>query len=576
MRTGHHLLSRLLRSAPGWNAAYATAAISSAGASLLLPMTLGSTVDSALTGRPFPAFLLCAVLLLAALAEVAGELLDARSTVQGTAWLRYRVLRHILSLDLGGQRRFLPGEFLSRLLQSTAETARLMPAAVGSLTSLATALGGIVGLLLIDLWSGAAFLLGVPLIFIIAKGLLRRSTQLTEDYQQAHGDLAARFMDAMQGMRTIRAAGTVERETARVLAPLAALRTSGERYWRLQRDAGWLLSLIAPVVQVAVLAIAARGVMTGRVSPGELLAVTGYLTHAFGIFRQVGVLAQIGQVRGSANRLRAVLDIPPAPAGGAPLPTGKGTLSLRGVRVEAEGSPLLDGIDLTFPAGSEVAVVGRSGVGKSTLAAVAGGLLRPDAGTVRIDGADIADVDPASLRGKVVHAFEHPVLFGTTLRDAIGCADPGLADAAIASALRDSEAQRFVARLPRGLDTPLTSLRTSGGELQRLGLARAFSRDARICVLDDATSSVDVVTELQIARALRARPATRLIVTHRRSTAARADLVVWLRDGRVAGFGPHQELLADPGYRALFPVWPREVATVPAGATSPTEGRPDQ
>ncbi|MEU5612721.1 ABC transporter ATP-binding protein [Streptomyces sparsogenes] len=552
MRNEPRLLAGLLRSAAGWNAAYLAAAVCAAGIALLIPAALGTAVDAALEGGASPIVRLCGVVVLGALAEAATELLEVRATSQGTAWLRHSLLHRVLSFDLRQQHRFAQGDLLSRLLQSTAETARLVPTAVGAAVSLVTSLGGIVALLLIDTWTGLTFLLGVPVVWLIAGGLMRRTTALVEDYQRTHAELADRFLEAIQGIRTIRACGTTEREATRVLRPLAALRAGGERLWRTQRDAGWQLSLLAPLLHVGVVATAAYGVAAGRVSAGELLATTGYLTLAFGVFRQVGVLAQFGHVRGSADRLRALLDEAPAPTPAVPVPPGTGVLRLRGVRVVNEGRTVLDGIDLTVAAGCEVAIVGASGVGKSTLAAVSGGLLRPDAGTVELDGTDIVAADPAQLRRAVRYAFERPVLLGRTVREAIGYADEEVDDAAIGAALRDSRAEGFVAGLPQGLDTPLRDLRLSGGELQRLGLARAFCRRARVLVLDDATSSVDVATERQITHALASRPGTKLIVAHRVSTAARADRVVWLRNGRVAGFGPHHELLKEPGYAEAF------------------------
>ncbi|MEU5031450.1 ABC transporter ATP-binding protein [Streptomyces milbemycinicus] len=552
MRNERPLLAGLLRSTVGWNVAYLAAALCAAGAALLLPMTLGAAVDAALEGGASPVVRLCGVVAVGALAEAVTELLEARTTSQGTAWLRHGLLHRVLAFDLRQQHHFAQGDLLSRLLQSTTETARLVPATVSAAVSVVTSLGGIAALLLIDAWTGLTFLLGVPVVWLIAGGLMRRTTALAEDYQRTHAELADRFVEAIQGIRTIRACGTIEREAARILRPLAALRACGEQLWRMQRDAGWQISLLAPLLHVGVVATAGYGVAAGRVSAGQLLAITGYLTLAFGVFRQVGVLAQFGQVRGSAGRLRALLDDTPAATTVVPVEHGAGALRLRGVRVVAEGRTVLDGIDLTVPAGHEVAIVGASGVGKSTLAAVAGGLLHPDTGTVSLDGTDLAVADPAQLRRAVGYAFERPVLLGRTVREAIGYADEEVDDAAIDAALRDSRADGFVAGLPQRLDTPLQDLRLSGGELQRLGLARAFCRNATVLVLDDATSSVDVVTERQITRALAARPGTKLIVAHRMSTAAHADLVVWLRDGRVAGVGPHRELLEEPGYAEAF------------------------
>jgi ATP-binding cassette subfamily B protein len=205
-------------------------------------------------------------------------------------------------------------------------------------------------------------------------------------------------------------------------------------------------------------------------------------------------------------------------------------------------------VDLEVPGGAAVAVVGRSGAGKSVLGALAGRLRDPDEGEVCLDGVSLAELSHAALRAAVGCAFERPVLVGANVADAIA---PGAAIGDVEAAARAVHAHEFVSRLPHGYRTELAAAPMSGGERQRLGLARAW-RAARLLVLDDATSSLDMVTELQISRTLTEGDRTRLVVTHRRSTAARADLVVWLDRGRVRGVGSHASLWADPAYREVF------------------------
>jgi ATP-binding cassette, subfamily B, bacterial len=201
-----------------------------------------------------------------------------------------------------------------------------------------------------------------------------------------------------------------------------------------------------------------------------------------------------------------------------------------------------------------VALVGRSGAGKSLVAAVAGRLRDPDRGQVRLDGVPLDQVERRSLRRAVAYAFERPALRGGTVADMIGFGVDRPSPEAIRRAAAAAQADGFVGRLPDGYRAPLSRTPLSGGELQRLGLARAVAHDARVLILDDATSSLDTATEAEIAAALTAQMhgRTRLIVTHRATTAARADLVAWLDGGRIRAYGPHGELWADPDYRAVF------------------------
>ncbi|NUP01050.1 MAG: ATP-binding cassette domain-containing protein, partial [Nonomuraea sp.] len=206
--------------------------------------------------------------------------------------------------------------------------------------------------------------------------------------------------------------------------------------------------------------------------------------------------------------------------------------------------------DLTIPGGTITAVVGRSGSGKSLLAVLAGRLADPERGDVLLDGVPLRDLTRDALRSAVGYAFERPVLVGDTIADAL--TPP--AGAAVGEAAEAARADAFVRRLPAGYDTPLAEAPMSGGERQRLGLARAFAQGERLLVLDDATSSLDTVTEREVGRALTDDPRgrTRLVAAHRVATAARADQVVWLDEGRVRAVGPHHVLWRDPAYRAVF------------------------
>lgn len=160
----------------------------------------------------------------------------------------------------------------------------------------------------------------------------------------------------------------------------------------------------------------------------------------------------------------------------------------------------------------------------------------------------------AALRRTVTYAFERPALLGTTVHDMIAYARPEASRAEVVAAAAVAQADRFIRSLPEGYDTPLARAPMSGGELQRLGLARAVLADARVIVLDDATSSLDTATEVKVAEALERVLVGRtcVVVAHRAATADRADLVAWLDAGRIRALAPHHVLWSDPSYRAVF------------------------
>ena len=330
----------------------------------------------------------------------------------------------------------------------------------------------------------------------------------------------------------------------------------GFAVWRAQCALVWRTTLLLAVVELAVVGLVGARLVGGLLTPGQFLAALAYLGLMLRLRGQLESLSYPRSGRPAAG-CASCFPRPLPPRGPLPmrLPDGPGALAFRGVSVGVADRLVLDGIDLDVPAGSCVAVVGASGVGKSVLAGLVGRLVEADAGEVHVDGASVCDVDVTELRAEVAYAFDRPVLRGATIRAAVAAGRPGAGTAEITAALRIAGAEEFVRRLPGGLDTPLPAIRFSGGELQRLGLARAIVHGGRVLVLDDATSSLDTATEARVCDALTTRLAgrTRLLVAHRAVTAARADLVAWLDGGRLRAVAPHAQLWAvDAEYRALF------------------------
>ncbi|WP_208877075.1 ABC transporter ATP-binding protein [Streptomyces armeniacus] len=556
MRSSDRVVLDGLRATGGSGVGLLAVAVLDPVSRLMLPAALAAALDAAIGDASGTRALwyVCGLLVAATACEIAREVLEKRSVAFSALSLRRSILHHALALGSGGRRMYGQGDLLSRLLESTHVTATAGQTLVVLVTSALTSVGGLVALFLIDARLALAFAVGAPLMWWLTRRLMSDVGSATAEYQGIHGEVSERFVDALRGARTIRAVGTAEQEVERVLAPLPRLRASGMGFWEIQRRAIWHAGLLTPLLQIAVLAVGGYGLLKGRITPGELLASQVYLEYALGLLKQTMILAVFARARGSAERIAELYEERAPSPGTRPLPPGNGQLTLRDVHVVRDGNALLTGVDLEVPAGRSVAVIGASGSGKSTLTEVAGGLLRPDSGQVLLDGAPVDEVRPDELRHAVGYAFERPVLLGDTLGDALAYADRPPDRERVSAALEDSSAAAFVHRLPYGLRTPLHQVRLSGGELQRLGLARVACRDSRLVVLDDATSSVDSATEAEITAALdRAlRGSTRLIVAHRMSTAAGADLVAWLEGGKLRALAPHGELLAEPDYRAVF------------------------
>ncbi|MCW2743843.1 MAG: hypothetical protein JWM48_393 [Mycobacterium sp.] len=524
---------------------------------VLFPAALGRAIDAVVTGHGLPGALVSvgALLLTGVVLEAVDDLVGTSVGASLTAYLRHRLLRR--ALGWGGAERFPPGDVLSRLAVNADSAAVFLPAVIGGVTTVLVALGGVAGLALIDWRLAVAFLLGTPVAVVVVRVFLVQAAGPSVRYQELQATLVGRLLGAFEGVRTIRASGTAEREIERILQPLPELHRLGRRVWTLQGRASWRLTLLTPAVEVLVLAVAGFSLVRGRITPGELVAAGEYVGMALGAIGLADQLVSLLGCQVGAGRVGEVLATedsiaqPPAPR---PLPDGPGCVELRGVTVRAGGKVVLDALDLTVPAGAQVALVGRSGAGRSTLVSLVGRLRDPDAGEVLLDGVPVREVALPELRRAVSYAFERPALLGATVHDTIAYARPAASRRDVVRAAVAARADSFVRKLPDGYDTPLARAPMSGGELQRLGLARAVLVAARVMVLDDATSSLDTATEAQVTRALATVLADRtcLVVAHRAATAARADLVAWLDGGRIRALAPHRALWADPAYRALF------------------------
>ncbi|MFJ8738166.1 ABC transporter ATP-binding protein [Embleya sp. NPDC127516] len=552
-----------LRTAPGATLTLAFAVPAGSIAALLLPAAVAGSVDAVVRGDSAtgPTVRLVAVLALGLLAGVLAEVAGPGLAADLTARLRRRLAVQVTDLGTGARNPFAAGDVTSRLVGAAPDAAGLVPSLLGTLGALVTSLGGIVALALIDPWLAVGFLGGLLPGLLVVRLFMTRATGLFTDYQVVQSGLAARLTDALAGARTIRACGTRDREITRILAPLPELSAAGHGLWRAQRNAVAQVLLLAPMVELTVLSIAGWLLAEGRIPPGQLVAAAGYAALGLGFLEQVEALVGVAHARAGRTRAAELLAVEPAGYGTArTLPPGRGELTFRrvSVRVSEPGRDaervVLDGIDLTVPAGACVALVGASGSGKSTLAALAGRLREPDEGEVLLDGMPVTRLARGELRRAIAYAFPRPVLVGADLAGALAYGRPGADAETVTEAARMAFADDFVRRLPAGYATRTQGLALSGGEVQRLGLARALVQDARVLVLDDATSGLDTVTEHHIHEAFRAGLAgrTRLVVAHRATAAAGADFVAWLAAGRIKAIGTHAELWSDPTYRAIF------------------------
>ena len=237
---------------------------------------------------------------------------------------------------------------------SAGEAAQAGPALVGVATALLPPVGSLVLLAYLDIWLAVAFVAGVALVAVVLRLFTRRTARIITAYLSIQGRIAARLAESLGGARTIAAAGTLQRERRRVLAPLPELHEQGMRSWRVLSTSAAQGAVVGPLVLVAVLATGGVLLHNGRITPGDLFAASQYALLGAGLGAMTGVLGRLARSRAGAARVGEVLDVPAVVSGTVALPDGPGRLELRGVGVRAGNTTLLSDVDLVVPGGATV------------------------------------------------------------------------------------------------------------------------------------------------------------------------------------------------------------------------------
>ncbi len=547
------------RGAWHWFALDALLSLLAIGAGLAAPALAAVTIDEAVEGRigwGLPA--LAVAMVVSAIIDIVAEPVRARFRAPIERRLTRGLVDHALDLGLPGRRPFDDGDLQNRIRSEATQLPRYPETLLRIGTGILTGAGSLAALLYVHWVFVAVALAGIGGVIVLMRRLMGTLTAGQTGIDELNSRMVNAYTGALAGRRTIRAAGTLEREVERITRPLPGL---AEKTRELMENAGRGGVLVTSANHVVLTVTAIAGVLllaSGGLTVGALMAAIRYAQMTY--WSVAGVLDngwfQIAYFRAHAARVLAVLRSPaavPEPGSDASGAAGPGEVRIEGVSLGGPEREILRRVDLRIAPGTTVALVGQSGVGKTTLSGLIGRLQDPDSGVVRIDGTPVSEMPRDVLSRRVSYAFERPALFGDTIRDVIALGAETTQEK-VRDAARQVEADAFIERLPKGYDSPLHEAPMSGGEHQRLGLARASLRDTPILILDDALSSLDVATEARVLAALRrlGRSRTTVVIAHRASTAAAADRVAWLYKGEVRRVAPHAELWRDPSYRAAF------------------------
>lgn len=544
-------------------------AVAGTGIALLKPWPLKYLFDEVLlpsgnpTSQNIQYILVLVVVALAGIALLDSLVGAARSyvlTVVGehvAASIRTKLYDHLQRLPLAYHEGTPTGELTTRLTGDVDKVRALLTVTFVDASAHVLTLAGMAGVLLVMDWQlSLALMLVLPLLLLTVSSFRARIRTVEESARDSEGDLAAVAQESLVAIKLVKAAGREEDESKRFRHHSDASVSAVLRSARTSAAFGAAVDAVVAVATTALIWLGAQRVLEGALTPGDLVIFTSYLRDFFGPTRALSKLpAQLTRagVRAAriADTLRRSPDIQDKP-GARPAGPPRKQLSLEGVGFAyTHDRPVLRDVDLTVLVGSTLAVVGPTGAGKSTIAALMCRLQDPTSGRVLLDGADLRDLTGASLHAQVGLVTQDAVLFRASVRENIAYGRPDASLEEVQDAARAAQIHDFVQALPRGYDTVLAErgATLSGGQKQRLALARGLLQGCPVLVLDEPTTGLDAQSENALLLALRqvATGRTTVIITHRMAAAMAADEIVVLDGGRVVERGTHHRLIGGGG-----------------------------
>ena len=544
------------------------AMLAATGLSLLAPLLIRSAIDDAIGANDFALLTRLTVGLAATFVALLGVQALQRYLMSWVgqrmlASLRADLFRHLQTLSLGYHHTHIAGVTMSRVINDVAVINEALSQGLIALIGDSLVLVGIITAMIVlnaplALTTFAVLPLMVAATFVFSRSA-RRAFRVT---RATMAEMVGRLAESIAGMRVIQAFAQVHRVATQFAASVREYRDAQLYAMSLSMSFTPVVELLGMVATAAVLFFGGRGVADGTVSLGVVVAFLAYVSRFFQPIQELSQLyATLQSAMAGGEKVLELLDTVPDVRdldAAAEMPEVDGRIELRDVFFRyREDTPVLEGVDLTIDSGQTVALVGHTGAGKTTISNLVARFYDVVSGEVLIDGIDVRTVQQRSLRAQMAMVSQDPFLFPGSIADNIRFGRPEASGAEVEAAARASDLHRFVERLPNGYATPVLEFGTnvSVGQRQLISIARAVLADPRIIILDEATSSVDIITEMAIRESLQRLLASRsaIIIAHRLSTVRSADLVFVINEHRVVERGTHDELMAAGGrYASLY------------------------
>jgi ATP-binding cassette subfamily B protein len=537
---------------------------------LAIPRLTQDVIDKGIAQRDLRLIVTTSLLMLVASLVSAGfaignTLISVRVSQDTAADIRSALVGRVQSFSFGNLDHFETGQLLTRTTSDVLQVQTIVMMSLRMLVRAPLWILGSVAMLLINTpqmaWIMAVLM---PIILVIIVLFVVRGRPMFLTVQRRLEALNQVMQENLAGIRVVKAFVRADHEAARFGQANDELMRTSVRVLQLMSVLMPTMSFTINLATAGAVWFGGQRVIGSVMTMGQLLASFNYLIRAlFPLMMLASLVALFAAGDASAERILEILDnqpqVPNAPTAQLP-PDVRGEVVFQQVSFNYDGADseeVLRGIDLRASPGETVAILGATGSGKSSLVHLIPRFYDVTGGRITLDGVDVRDIPLHQLRQSVALALQEAVLFSGTIRDNIRFGRPEASDQEVEEVARAAQAHDFITSLPQGYDSMVgqRGVNLSGGQKQRLAIARALLMRPAVLVLDDSTSAVDVETEVEIERALRAlrRDRTSLIIAQRISTVLNADKIVVLDQGRIAASGTHAELLSSsPIYREIY------------------------